>query len=289
MRLARMTKIFINYRRLESAGHAGRIHDRLKREFGDDLLFMDVTAIPLGVNFAKYVTAEVAKCNLLLALIGPNWLDVQDNEGNYRLDDPNDLVRLEIAAALARDIPVIPIVLDGARIPKSDELPEDIRELSMRNGLDVRHASFDGDMDKLITQLKGSLGIGDASKGTRQRISLHEAAMRAHEQLRHHDVSIFGEAIAKSEIDLLSWYSDRMITPQNGKPALVTLYGRQPPSRIIEPIDVAYLSRYVFAEVDGGKETIILQERYGDKRFIDLCLDENEVAAAIAEMKAWPS
>jgi hypothetical protein len=140
-RAKRMATVFINYRRHDSAGNAGRVHDRLKSEFGDDLIFMDVTAIPFGVNFAKYITAEVAKCDLLLVLIGPDWLNAQDNDGNRRLDNPNDLVRLEIATALARDIPVVPIMLDGARIPKEDELPADISELSMRNGLDVRHAS----------------------------------------------------------------------------------------------------------------------------------------------------
>jgi hypothetical protein len=149
-----MGKLFINYRRADSAGHAGRVHDRLKGEFGDDVLFMDVATIPLGVNFAKYVSAEVAKCDVLLVLIGPNWIDVRDSDGNRRLDNPNDLVRLEIATALMRDIPVIPILIDGAKMPKPEQLPADIRELAMRNGLDVRHASFQSDIDKLIGQLK---------------------------------------------------------------------------------------------------------------------------------------
>src|SRR5262245_47150282 len=150
-------KVFISYRRDDSAGHAGRVRDRLERELGRDLLFMDVDAIPLGTNFSKVLHEEVAKCGVLLAVIGPNWSDVRDEHGHRRLDDRNDFVRIEIAAALQRDIPVIPILLDGARIPKADQLPDDLKELSSRNGLDVRHASFHTDMDRLILGLKGKL------------------------------------------------------------------------------------------------------------------------------------
>src|SRR5262245_7900283 len=148
-------KIFVSYRRDDSAGHAGRVTDRLEREFGRDLLFMDVDGIPLGVNFVKVLNEEVAKCGALLAVIGPNWLDVRDDDGNRRLDNTNDFVRIEIAAALQRDIPVIPILLDGARMPRASQLPDDLRELASRNGLDVRHASFHTDMEKLIHGLKG--------------------------------------------------------------------------------------------------------------------------------------
>jgi formylglycine-generating enzyme required for sulfatase activity len=151
-------KVFISYRRDDSAGHAGRVHDRLEREFGSDLLFMDVDAIPLGVNFIKVLRDEVARCDVLLAVIGPNWLDAHDDEGNRRLDNPGDFLRIEIATALQHDIPVIPILLDSARMPKASQLPEDLKELSVRNGLDVRHASFHADMDKLIRGLKNLPG-----------------------------------------------------------------------------------------------------------------------------------
>jgi hypothetical protein len=93
----------------------------------------------------------------MLAVIGPNWSDARDEEGKRRLDDPNDFVRVEIAAALQRKIPVIPILLDGAKIPKANELPNDLKDLTSRNGLDVRHASFHEDMDRLIRALKGQV------------------------------------------------------------------------------------------------------------------------------------
>jgi formylglycine-generating enzyme required for sulfatase activity len=151
-------KVFISYRRDDSAGHAGRVHDRLAQEFGRDLLFMDVDAVPLGADFIKVLREEVARCDVLLAIIGPNWLNVRDEEGNRRLDNPNDFVRNEIGTALQRDIPVIPILLDGAKIPKPEQLPKDLEALTVRNGLDIRHASFHIDMDKLISGLKGQSG-----------------------------------------------------------------------------------------------------------------------------------
>jgi hypothetical protein len=147
-------KVFISYRRADSAGYSGRVMDRLDRELGRDLVFMDVDAIPLGTNFSKVLHEEVAKCGVLLAVIGPNWLDARDEHGNRRLDNPNDFVRIEIAAALQRSIPVIPLLLDGVRIPKADELPEDLKELALRNGMEIRHASFQDDMNRLIRGLK---------------------------------------------------------------------------------------------------------------------------------------
>lgn len=147
-------RIFISYRRDDSAGHAGRVFDRLRLEFGQDVLFMDVDAIPLGMNFVRVLHEEVAKCGVLLAIVGPGWLDAEDENGARRLDQADDFVRVEIAAALQRDIPVIPILLEGARIPKAQELPNDLKELSQRNGLDVRHASFHADIDRLVKSLR---------------------------------------------------------------------------------------------------------------------------------------
>lgn len=154
-------KVFISYRHDDSAGHAGRVHDRLMQSFGRDLLFMDVDAIPLGVDFIKVLREEVAKCDVLLAVIGTHWLDASDEEGKRRLDSTTDFVRTEIATALQRGIPVIPILLDGAKIPKVQQLPKDLEGLAARNGLDVRHASFHQDMDKLIAGLKGASIQGD--------------------------------------------------------------------------------------------------------------------------------
>src|SRR5215467_1624305 len=152
-------KVFISYRRADSAGYSGRVMDRLDRELGRDLVFMDVDAIPLGTNFSKVWHEEVAKCGVLLAVIGPNWLDARDEHGNRRLENPNDFVRVEIGAALQRNIPVVPILVDGAKIPDVGQLPKELEELSFRNGIDVRLASFHNDVSRLIQGLKTQLNI----------------------------------------------------------------------------------------------------------------------------------
>src|SRR5262249_51988775 len=172
------TKVFISYRRDESAGHAGRVHDRLEREFGRDLLFMDVDAVPLGVNFVKVLSEEVAKCDVLLAVIGPNWLNARDEDGNRRLDNPHAFVRIEIGAALQRNIPVIPILLDGTKVPKANQLPKELEELSLRNGLDIRHASFHNDIDKLVRSLKGQLAEADARRRDEDERRRQEAEIK---------------------------------------------------------------------------------------------------------------
>jgi formylglycine-generating enzyme required for sulfatase activity len=150
-----VAKVFISYRRDDSAGHAGRVHDRLLHEFGPDLLFMDVDSIQLGADFVNVLSAEVAKCDVLLAVIGPNWIDARDDAGRRRLESDGDFVRIEIAAALERNIPVVPILLEGTRLPKPEQLPDDLKGLTRRQALDVRHTSFHLDMDKLVRGLRG--------------------------------------------------------------------------------------------------------------------------------------
>jgi len=149
-------KIFISYRRDDSAFAARGVHDRLEREFGRESLFMDVDAVRLGVDFVEKIGAEVAKCDVLLAIIGPYWLEANDKESNRRLDNGHDFVRIEIAATLKRNIPVIPILLEGTLMPKAERLPDELKGLARRNGLDVRHASFHSDMDRLVRGLRGT-------------------------------------------------------------------------------------------------------------------------------------
>ena len=134
-----MSKIFLCYRRDDFGGYAGHIQDRLEQEFGKDLLFMDVDNIPIGRDFIKVLNDEVAQCEVLLAVIGRNWLDARDEQKSRRLDNASDFVRIEIGAALRRNILVVPVLVDGARMPDASRLPDDLKELSRRQGIDVRH------------------------------------------------------------------------------------------------------------------------------------------------------
>ena len=101
--------IFINYRREESAHIAGRLHDALASTFGRNKLFMDVDNIPVGRDFEEYLKSQVAACDAMLTIIGPTWVEGKNDTGQRRLDNPDDFVLIEIGAALARDIPVVPV------------------------------------------------------------------------------------------------------------------------------------------------------------------------------------
>ena len=197
------TKVFISYRREGDAGHAGRVHDRLAKEFGANLLFMDVDAIPLGKNFSKVLHEEVAKCGVLLAVIGPDWLDARDDAGNRRLDNSQDFVRIEIGAALQRNIPVIPILLDRAKVPKANQLPKDLEELSMRNGLDVRHASFHNDIDRLVRSLKGPLAEADAEKRRRDEDERRRQEAEIKQRAAEEETARIWDAASAKEIAVL--------------------------------------------------------------------------------------
>ncbi len=150
-----MSKILISYRREDSADVTGRIYDRLVQQFGREAVFVDVDSIPLGVDFRAYLDEQVAKCDVFLAVIGRDWMAAKGRKGKSRLEDPGDFVRIEIESALKRQIPVIPVLVQGAKIPETQRLPASIQELSYRNGIVVRpDPDFHKDMDRLIAHLK---------------------------------------------------------------------------------------------------------------------------------------
>jgi cytolethal distending toxin subunit A len=145
--------IFISYRRDDSHGTAGRLRDRLVRDPRSSYVFMDVDNIPAGVDFVEYVNDQVAGCDVLLAVIGPNWLDAEDDTGQRRLNNLGDYVRVELAAALARKIRLVPVLVDGARMPRADELPDDLKPLVRRNAFELRNAHFGRDADALAESI----------------------------------------------------------------------------------------------------------------------------------------
>ena len=118
---------------------------------------MDVDAIKPGLDFVKQLDAQVSQCDVLLALIGPHWLDGKDEKGGRRLDGDKDYVRIEIASALKRDIPVIPVLVHGAVMPAEDDLPEDLKPLTRRQALELRHTRFNADADAIRSALKDCL------------------------------------------------------------------------------------------------------------------------------------
>ncbi len=146
--------IFISYRRDDSEGEAGRLFDDLVRAFGDDSVFMDVAGIAPGVDFRKAIDDNVSGCGVFLAVIGSQWATIAGANGQRRLDDANDFVRLEIASALARNIAVIPVLVHGARMPHPEQLPESIKDLAYRNSVEISHARWNSDVELLVAALR---------------------------------------------------------------------------------------------------------------------------------------
>ncbi|MGB7858647.1 MAG: toll/interleukin-1 receptor domain-containing protein, partial [Pseudolabrys sp.] len=153
-----MGAIFINYRREDSISTAGRLYDRLSQTFGRKNIFMDVDHIPAGVDFVTHLNSQVAACNIILVVIGPHWLEAKDENGGRRLDSPDDFVVIEIATALARNIRVIPVLVDGARMPKAGELPNSLKALARRQAVEVRQLHFGRDAEALLERVNEALG-----------------------------------------------------------------------------------------------------------------------------------
>jgi formylglycine-generating enzyme required for sulfatase activity len=144
-----MSKIFLSYRRQDSAYVAQFIYERLRAHFGADAIFMDIDAIPIGVDFREHITAAVDQCGLLLAVIGRNWAG--ETGAPRRIDDPRDFVRIEIEAALERNLPVVPILIDHAQMPCEADLPPSLALLAYRNALNLDPGrDFHHHVDRLI-------------------------------------------------------------------------------------------------------------------------------------------
>ena len=164
--------IFISYRRGESAGYAGRLHESLERRLGEGHVFRDVDELEPGQDFVDAISARLRDCAACLVMIGSEWLLVTDRAGHRRLEQSHDYVRLEIEAALARsDLLVVPVLVEGATMPSSDDLPASIRALSRRHALSLRDETWDADVDRLVETLEKKIGrrtlTGDISPFSR--------------------------------------------------------------------------------------------------------------------------
>src|SRR5512132_2843024 len=154
---AKPGRIFISYRREETAYPAGWLYDRLADRFSGGQVFKDVDSIELGDDFVEVITRAVGSCDVLLALIGEEWLTITDERGRRRLDNPDDFVRVEIEAALLRRVRVIPILVDGARMPRAEELPDSLANLVRRQALELSPVRFDFDTSRLLKVLDRTL------------------------------------------------------------------------------------------------------------------------------------
>lgn len=148
-----MPRIFISYRRADSQTMTGRIHEHLSRAYGKENVFMDVQDIPAGIHFQQHLANQIELSDVMLVIIGNQWLE--NTDGVRRLDDPDDMVRFEIARGLERqDMRVIPVLIQDAPMPSRDDLPEPLRQLHFHNAMKVRdEPDFPIDMQRLIGQI----------------------------------------------------------------------------------------------------------------------------------------
>lgn len=147
-------RVFVSYRRDDAAGHAGRLYDALVERFGATNVFMDVDAIDLGVEFRAAIDGAIASCDVVLGVIGRGWATATDASGRRRLDDADDFVRLELESAFARNIAVIPTLVQGAHMPSSAEVPPSLSPLPGRQGIELRDTAWHDDVDRLIRRLE---------------------------------------------------------------------------------------------------------------------------------------
>ncbi|MEJ6005672.1 toll/interleukin-1 receptor domain-containing protein [Paucibacter sp. AS339] len=151
--------IFISYRRDDSRHVAGRLAEDLAQSFGADSIFRDIEGISLGLDFTQSLDSALASCSVMLVLIGPNWLTIQNAKGQRRLDQPDDWIRQEIATALRRDVRVVPVLIEGTSLPEASDLPEDLRPLVRRQCMDLADARWRGDLQRLVETLARVPGL----------------------------------------------------------------------------------------------------------------------------------
>lgn len=174
-----MAHIFISYRRDDSAGYVGHLREKLGDHFGHDAIFRDIDTIEPGEDFVEAIENAVGACEVLIAVIGKQWLTITDPNGQRRLDNPHDFVRLEIATALQRNIRVIPALVGGAAMPLATDLPEDIQALARRNAQEISDRSFQYDVKNLIRVIEKVLRTSRSQSSTPPSAASDQAAIDA--------------------------------------------------------------------------------------------------------------
>jgi hypothetical protein len=153
-----MPGIFVSYRRKDTAGHAGRVFDRLRDHFGATRVFRDVNVLKGGEDFVEALARAVDSCQVFIVVIGREWFDARDDQGRRRLDDPRDFIRLEVETALRRKVLVLPVLVEGAVMPDLDDLPEPLRPLARRQAIELSDHRWDFDTQELITRIEEVIG-----------------------------------------------------------------------------------------------------------------------------------
>lgn len=154
-----MADIFVCYRRGDSRGDAGRLADSLDERFERSQIFRDVESLEGGSNYKQAIDTAIRQVSVMLAVIGPRWLSITDDEGNRRLDDPDDFIVLEIGSALDQGVTVIPVLVGGAQMPAEADLPVRLRPLASQQAVELSDSRWDYDMQRLVARLQSLPGL----------------------------------------------------------------------------------------------------------------------------------
>lgn len=172
-------KVFISYRRDDTGGRAGRLFDVLAARYGSRDVFLDVTAVAPGTPFDERVDAAIRSSDVVLVVIGRHWMNGGGQASDRRIDRADDYVRHEVRAALAGDVQVVPVLVEGAALPIAEDLPEDLRPLVRRQAVTVRDESWHRDVDDLVRWLEGKPSTAGSSNGRRLHRTTVGAALVA--------------------------------------------------------------------------------------------------------------
>jgi hypothetical protein len=174
------SRIFISYRREDSSGHVLALLPALRRHFGSDRIFKDTDNIPPGVDFVKFIRRELESCSVLLAIIGREWLTIQDPRSKRaRLQNPDDFLRVEVGTALKNEnIRVIPVLVERSSMPAAEDLPPDLTDLAYRNAVELSDGRWDSDVQLLIQAVERATAAADAPAITVHRPELVDLQKR---------------------------------------------------------------------------------------------------------------
>ncbi len=226
--------IFISYRRDDSRHVAGRLADDLASAFGAESIFRDIEGISLGLDFTQALDTALASCSVMLVLIGPNWLTIQNAQGQRRLDLPEDWIRQEIATALRRNVRVVPVLIEGTPLPQVSDLPDDLKPLVRRQSMDLSDARWRGDLQRLIDTLARVPGLrlqstdssrGAASAAPAQAPLQAQAAKSSRKQLW------LGMGLGVFGLVALSYWVDSVAPSEEAKPSSAEVVAQQQESR----------------------------------------------------------
>jgi hypothetical protein len=160
--------VFISYRRDTASGEARALFNDLVARLGKGSVFMDVDSISLGRDFRSVLQKTLESCDVMLVIIDKGWAGIADSAGRPRLENPRDYVRMEVEAALKRDIVVTPVLVEGAAMPADERLPPEIRDLAYRNGFEISHTRWDSDVRELVKRLGLDISEENKQGGTHQ-------------------------------------------------------------------------------------------------------------------------